>query len=105
MRVYETMIILDPDLEEDDVRSYTKGKVVDVLEKLGASVRDVDHWGKRDLAYEIRHKRSGYYVVVTADAEPAAVDELGRQLAIADEVFRHKTVRRPDIERAELGSS
>ncbi|MCC7078307.1 MAG: 30S ribosomal protein S6 [Acidimicrobiia bacterium] len=99
MRVYETMIILDPDLDEDEARSFTKDRVVDALEKLGAGVRDVDHWGKRDLAYEIRHKRAGYYVIVTADAEPAAMDELGRQLAIADPVFRHKTVRRPDKER------
>lgn len=94
MRVYETMIILDPDLEDSGVR--------DEVERQGPSrgergrVRDVDFWGKRELAYEIRHKTEGHYVVITADAEPAAIDEMSRVLKLNDSVFRHKALRLPD---------
>lgn len=95
MRVYETMIILDPELEEAEARAEIE-RVTTLLESQGSRVRDVDFWGKREFAYEIRHKREGYYVVLTADAEPAAIDEMSRVLKLNDVVFRHKVLRLPE---------
>lgn len=95
MRVYETMIILDPELEDSGVRDEVE-RVKVLLEEHGGRVRDVDFWGKRELAYEIRHKREGHYVVFTADAEPGAIDEMSRVLKLNDKVFRHKALRLPD---------
>jgi small subunit ribosomal protein S6 len=48
------------------------------------------------LAYEIRKKREGYYVVAEFSAEPKAAAELDRFLVLADEVLRHKIMRVPD---------
>ena len=53
-------------------------------------------WGKRRLAYQLKHRLEGYYVVLQARAEPAAMDELGRALSLADEVLRHKVLRIPE---------
>lgn len=94
MRVYETMIILDPELEDSGVRDEVE-RVKVLLEEHGGRVRDVDFWGKRELAYEIRHKKEGHYVVLTADAEPVAIDEMSRVLKLNDKVFRHKALRLP----------
>jgi len=102
MRVYETMIILDPDLEEVDARAEV-ARVTDLLESQGSRIRDVDFWGKRELAYEIKHKREGYYVVITADAEPAAVEEMSRVLKLSDVAFRHKVIRLPESVARPLG--
>ncbi len=102
MRVYETMIIFDPDVEEQSV-STALDRYKGILTERGATVRNVDEWGRRRLAYEIRHKLEGNYVVLTADAEPAAVDELDRVLSLADEVIRHKTIRLPESVVKKLG--
>jgi small subunit ribosomal protein S6 len=104
VRVYETMIIFDPDLDDDAVQALV-GRFQEVLTSHGGRTRDVDHWGRRQLAYEIRHKREGYYVVMAADAEPAAIAELDRVLSLADEVFRHKILRLPDHVAQPLGTS
>jgi ribosomal protein S6 len=48
------------------------------------------------LAYEIRHQREGYYVLLEANAEPGVMAELDRSLSLADEVLRHKVIRLPD---------
>ena len=48
------------------------------------------------FAYEVNHKREGYYVVVEFTAEPETVAALDRMLTLADEVVRHKVVRLPD---------
>jgi small subunit ribosomal protein S6 len=95
MRPYEVMVILDAGLEEDAVRALVD-RAVELLRSRGATPGRVDHWGKRRLAYEIRHKSEGYYVLVDVTGEPAALAELDRMLSLADEVIRHKVIRLPD---------
>ncbi|MCZ7535568.1 MAG: 30S ribosomal protein S6 [Acidimicrobiia bacterium] len=62
----------------------------------GAERGQVDFWGKRRLAYEVKHRTEAYYVVLQARAEPAAMDELNRLLSLADDVMRHKVLRIPE---------
>ena len=94
-RPYEVMIIIDADLEEETIRAAVE-RWIHLIESKGAERGHVDWWGKRRLAYEIKHKSDGYYVVVQARAEPAAMDELHRTLSLADEVIRHKVLRIPE---------
>jgi len=49
------------------------------------------------LAYPVRHRNEGYYVVIQAQAEPAALSELDRSLTLTDEVIRHKAMRLPNV--------
>ena len=95
MRPYEVMIILDAGLEEDAIRA-TVDRATQVLQAGGGTVGRVDRWGKRRFAYELHHKLEGYYVLVEASAEPAAIAELDRMLSLADDVIRHKAIRLPD---------
>jgi small subunit ribosomal protein S6 len=95
MRPYEVVIIYDPGLEEDAIRSAVD-RSLELVRSRGGNPGRVDRWGKRRLAYEIRHHREGYYVLVEASAEPAAMAELDRSLSLADEVLRHKVIRVPD---------
>jgi small subunit ribosomal protein S6 len=92
MRRYEVMIILDPSLEDKDAKAAVDRHLTTVSSR-GGEVQNIDHWGKRRFAYEIRHINEGYYTVVVVNAEPDAVDELARVLGLADEVIRHKVVR------------
>lgn len=95
MRPYEVMLILDADLDEEMIRGNVE-RWVQLLESRGAERGYVDFWGKRRLAYEVRHRSEGYYVVLQAKAEPAAMEELHRTLSLADEVIRHKVLRIPE---------
>jgi small subunit ribosomal protein S6 len=95
LRPYEVMVILSTDLEEETIRP-TVERWMQLLESKGAERGHVDYWGKRRFAYEIDHRWEGYYVVLQARAEPAAMDELGRVLSLADDVIRHKVLRVPE---------
>ena len=88
MRPYEVMIIFDADLDEEIIRSAVD-RSVQLIESKGAEKGQIDFWGKRRFAYEVKHRWEGYYVVLQAKAEPAAMDELHRVLSLADEVIRH----------------
>ena len=95
MRPYEVMIIFDSALEEEPIQG-TVDRVTELVSSRGGVPGAVEHWGKRRFAYEVRHRWEGYYVLVSAEAEPAAMSEVHRMLALADEVVRHKIVRIPD---------
>ncbi|QBI20044.1 30S ribosomal protein S6 [Egibacter rhizosphaerae] len=101
MHTYELMIISHGSLAEDTVQS-----VIDRFQKLvgdlGGSVDRVDHWGKREFAYEIDHMREGYYTVLDIQLPGDQLAELERQLHIADEVVRHKAIR-PDLRTKKVG--
>jgi small subunit ribosomal protein S6 len=104
MRPYEVMVIFDADLEEETIRSAVAGSI-ELIKSKGAEPGQTDYWGKRRFAYELMHRWEGYYVVFQAKAEPAAMDELHRNLSLADEVLRHKILRIPEHVYGNLAGS
>jgi small subunit ribosomal protein S6 len=104
MRPYEVMVIFDPGLEEEPIRA-TLDRLAELVRSRGGTVGRVDHWGKRRLAYELRHRTEGYYVLVDVGIEPETVAELDRMLFLTDEVIRHKVVHAPAAARARTGAA
>ncbi len=94
MRTYELMMITRGDLDENAVTS-TVDRFTTLIADQGGTVDNVDHWGKRQLAYEIQHLNEGYYTVIDLTISPDGLNELTRQLRLADEVMRHKVIRPP----------
>jgi len=94
MRRYELMVILDPDLEEKTITPSLE-QFLGVIRQDGGTVEKVDVWGRRRLAFEINHKVEGIYAVLDITAQPAAVNELDRQLNLNASVLRTKVLR-PD---------
>jgi small subunit ribosomal protein S6 len=92
MREYELMVILDPELEERTVAP-SLDRFLNVVRQGGGSVENVDIWGRRRLAYDIKKKSEGIYAVVTMTAEPAVAQELDRQLGLNESVLRTKLLR------------
>ena len=103
MRAYELMVIIDGDVDDPKAQSYTK-MVTDEIAKAGGSLHGKpDWWGKRPFAYPINKKEAGYYLVVECLAQGGALDELERQLRLADDIVRHKLIRLPDAEAERRG--
>ena len=94
MRNYELMVILDPELEERTVAP-SLDTYLNVVRNDGGTVENVDVWGRRRLAYEVKKNAEGIYAVVQLTAQPATVKELDRQLTLNESVLRTKVLR-PD---------
>jgi small subunit ribosomal protein S6 len=92
MRHYELMVILDPDLEERTVAP-SLDKFLNVVRKAEGTIENVNIWGRRKLAYEIKKKTEGIYAVVDLTTEPAVAKELDRQLNLNEAVLRTKLIR------------
>jgi len=94
MRQYELMVILDPEVDERTVAP-SLDKLLGVVRTGGGTVDKVDIWGKRRLAYDIKKRSEGIYVVVIMTTTPAVAQELDRQLGLNEAVLRTKLIR-PD---------
>ena len=92
MRHYEIMIILDPETDERTVASSLE-KLLQVVPSNGGTVDKIDIWGKRRLAYDIKKKSEGFYVVVDMTTTPETAQELDRQLGLNESVLRTKLLR------------
>lgn len=91
LRSYEVIFILDPALADDAVEAAivaAKG----VVTKEGGEVAEVQKWGKKRLAYEIKKRREGHYVFFRMVAPTKVVAELERHLKIAEPVLKYMTV-------------
>lgn len=89
-KYYEIMYIVKP-IEEDAFKEVV-AKFDKIITENGGKVEKTDCWGKRRLAYEIQDLQEGLYVLVTFQAEAAAVRELDRVMKITDEVLRHMII-------------
>ena len=93
MNAYEIMLMFEPEVAEE--------RHTEVIERTKTTVTggggvwgSVEPWGKRKLAYEIDHMADAWYYVLTFDAEPEALQEATRVLAITDGVMRHMADRK-----------
>jgi small subunit ribosomal protein S6 len=91
---YEAMLIVIPELDEEQVEN-TISRFQTIIGRTGGEVRDVNHWGRRKLAYEIEHRTDGYYVVIEFTTGERTLGELKRIVRISDDVLRHMIVKLP----------
>jgi len=92
MKRYETIYIVNPNLDADSL-SEVVTKFSDLTQKLKGYIVKINEWGKRKLAYEVKHFDKGYYVVLDFCALPGTVKELERNLKLDDRVLKYLTVK------------
>lgn len=96
LRDYEILYVVRPDLDEQQLGEAV-ASVNQLIGNLGGTAQKTDVWGRRRLAYEVRHLREGQYVLTDFQIEPARVPEMEATLKISDSVFRHLIVRKPEL--------
>jgi small subunit ribosomal protein S6 len=89
---YELMVILDPEIDERTVAP-SLDKFLNVIRNDGGTIENIDIWGRRRLAYEIKKKAEGIYAVVNFTAKSETSVELDRQLKLSEAVLRTKVLR------------
>jgi len=91
MKIYETTIIFDPGLEEARINDEVE-RVSQSIGQAGGEVIEVQRWGKRKLAYNIRKRRDGTYIHIKHKSPPELIGEMDRRFRLNEGVLRHLTV-------------
>jgi len=95
LREYEVLYIVRADFDDDKVQDAVK-RVNTLIARSGGTADRTNLWGKRKLAYEVKHQKEGSYVLQDFQLDPNRVPELEAGLKITEQVLRHLIVRKPD---------
>jgi small subunit ribosomal protein S6 len=91
MRRYEQIVILDSDLSED-TRQPVFDRLKELIPQYNGFLIDIDEWGQKKLAYEIKKKPRGYYAQIDFCGFGDLVDEMERFYRIDDRILKYMTV-------------
>lgn len=95
MRKYETFFILDPDLP-DEANATVDEKFQLVISSNGGTLLSSVPWGKRKLAYPVRKRTRGNYVLIEYAGGPELVSELERNMRLDERILKFITVKLDD---------
>ena len=90
-RQYEVVYIFDSALEETAINERLE-RFHALIQTAGVEPPQVNHWGKRTLAYPIKKHETGYYVVAKFDTDAAALPEFERAIKLDEGVLRFLVV-------------
>jgi small subunit ribosomal protein S6 len=90
-RQYEAVYIFDSSLEETAINEKLT-RFHNLVQPTAADAVKVNHWGKRTLAYPIKKRETGYYVVANFEAEGKFLPEFERAIKLDEAVLRFLVV-------------
>ena len=91
-RTYEVVFIIDPGAGDDEVMRLSEG-VQKIITGQGGSITKTEVMGRRQLAYEINHKKDGTYVLLEVEGSGVEIAELERRMRVNDQILRYMTIR------------
>lgn len=95
MRKYETFFIIDPDLP-DEVVTVAEDKIRAIVASNTGQVLTYVSWGKKKLAYPVKKRSRGHYILMEYSGGPELVAELERNLRLDERVLKFITVKVED---------
>ena len=92
MENYESLLILNPELEDGQIEEALK-KAENYVTENGGEIATQQRWGRRRLAYEIAKQKKGYFALFRFTCPPGAIKEIERRYKLADAIIRFMTVK------------
>ena len=93
MREYEIVYVVRPDLSDED-RAAKIERIHSLITENDGQLGKVEDWGKRVLAYEIKHFTDGYYGLAEFQLSPENVKSIEGRLNIDEEILRYQIISR-----------
>ena len=92
MNKYELAVVVSAKIEDDE-RAQVIEKVKALVERFGGQISDVDEWGKKRLAYEIKKMKEASYYFIHFESDAETPSEIEQRIRIMDNVIRFLCVR------------
>ena len=97
MQGYESVIIFDPNVTEEDQQGFLT-KLKEGVEEQGGQIVRQAPWGRRKLAYPVKKRDYGIYHLLYLDRTPPALTAMERALRFEDNVIKWMSVTVEDVD-------
>jgi small subunit ribosomal protein S6 len=95
MRRYDLIFIVQPELNEEEVKGLTEKYLQIITAQKGIIIKTED-WGKRRLAYDINKQSKGNYIMVDFYGPGSMIKEIERNLKIDDKILKFLSIKTRD---------
>jgi small subunit ribosomal protein S6 len=92
LNAYEITYIINPNVTEENLTKVVE-RFSEYINKSGGQVVNIDNWGKRKMAFEIKGKTEGFYINMKFNSTPETSKELTRIMRIDEEIVRSLVIR------------
>jgi len=96
LRTYELVLVVQPGMDEEGFDAFVSTLTGMVTDE-GGQIVDVEHMGRRRLAYPIKKITEGHYVLLHLNLETPALVELERRLKLSEDVLRYLVIRMDEL--------
>jgi small subunit ribosomal protein S6 len=92
LNAYETVLIIDPAVDEAGVDKQVE-KYSALIKSHQGEVALVEKWGRRKMTYPINSRREGFYVCLQFNSPASLPAELNRNIRLDESIIRHMTIK------------
>jgi len=96
LRDYELVVVISPEVADEALEA-TLDSVSKFVTESGGAISDIERWGKRKLAYPLKHFMEGNYVLVRFKMNPVSGKQIEANLRISEDVLRHLLIRLDEV--------
>lgn len=92
MNKYELAVVVSAKIEDDE-RTAVIERVKDIITNHGGNITNVDEWGKKRLAYEVRKMKEAFYYFIQFEGDSTVPAEVESRVRIMENVVRYLCVK------------
>lgn len=90
--VYESAILVNAALDDQQIEAILS-KVKDIITTNGGTIREIENWGRKRLAYPVEKSKIGYYAIYRFDGPSDIVSKLERTYSLDEQILRYVTLK------------
>ncbi|GIK61778.1 MAG: 30S ribosomal protein S6 [Ignavibacteriota bacterium] len=90
-RVYESAVLINAALDDEAIKILIS-KIKETISGNGGEIREIEDWGRKRLAYQIKKSKIGYYVIFRFDSQPDLITKLERYYQLDETILRYLTI-------------
>ena len=90
-RVYESAILINAALDDETIKNII-GRVKETITTNGGEILEIEDWGRKRLAYQVKKSKIGYYTIFRFNSTPDLVPKLERYYQLDESILRYLTI-------------
>jgi small subunit ribosomal protein S6 len=104
--VYESAVLINAALDDETIKSLIE-KIKETITNNGGDLLEIEDWGRKRLAYQVKKSKIGYYAIFRFTSPPDIVPKLERNYQLDENILRYLTVAlsKDALEQIEIDKS
>jgi len=104
--VYESAVLLNAALDDETIKSAI-ARIKETITVNGGEIREIEDWGRKRLAYQVKRSKIGYYAIFRFDSPPDLIPKLERYYQLDENILRYLTITlsKEALEQIEIDKS